>query len=219
MKDVEDKTIETGGGDISPIAGMASDPPEGSSSESKTPSTKRRAEPLFERLSNFTRVTPAQLAHIVFPPESRYQPVRPVSTRTANRPSAAPLKSAAASERYAGGGGIVMMIDQRPTEEADFIENTPSSQPSAPTTATPVPLTTTGPVIREALHLELGDGPEADPPEAFEVRPRPSKPQFTLTFSLHSTLSTPSIDPSILQCMVQLRFMLFALMTIACGAL
>ena len=77
--DIEMKSEEVPArqGDISPINESMSNLPEGQSPESKTPN--KRKEPNFECLPNFSRVTPAQFQHVVFPPSSRYQPVRPVS--------------------------------------------------------------------------------------------------------------------------------------------
>ena len=81
--DVEMKTDDASPsgkhGDVSPLSGSISNLAEGSTAE---PKPKRKAEPAFETLSNFSRVTPAQLPYLVFPPDGRYQPVRAVSTTT-----------------------------------------------------------------------------------------------------------------------------------------
>lgn len=145
-------------GDISPISGSISNLAEqGKASTSKS---GRKTEPSFERLQNYSRVTPAQLAYVTFPPESRYQPVRPVSTKPSTRTKGA--KSSVITEGFAGVGGILIMIDQRPDEEAEFIE---ALEPSVLVSATtPAPGTVSRP------NIGLGEGPEADPPEPFEVR-------------------------------------------------
>ncbi|KAL5495465.1 RPN2 [Sanghuangporus weigelae] len=151
---------------------------DGNSLETK----KRKSEPSSERLPNFSRVIPAQLAHIVFPPEGRFLPVRPVSTRSpksakgksfllssAKTPMTAAL--GVPSERYAGGGGILILIDQAPGESVEFIEEEIPPPPPPPadsaTTATgaPVPAASqpTGP------HIALDENaPEAEPPASFE---------------------------------------------------
>lgn len=146
---------------------------------------KRKSEPASERLPNFSRVTPAQLAHIVFPPEGRFQPVRPVSTRSPKSSkgkaplTASPAKTPTAaalgvtSERYAGGGGILILIDQAPEEPVEFIEEevpAPPAPPAEPTaTAAGVPV---GADSQPAgPHISLDENaPEADPPASFEVR-------------------------------------------------
>jgi 26S proteasome regulatory subunit N2 len=78
--DVEMKTDEpTKHGDVSPISGSISNLVDAS----KPPSRKKEAS--SERLQNFSRVTPQQLTYISFPSDSRYQPVRPVSTNSVSR--------------------------------------------------------------------------------------------------------------------------------------
>ena len=155
MKGVDASTSRHG--DVSPIS-LAEGTPR-----------PRKSEPASEKLSNFSRVTPAQLAYVSFSSESRYQPVRVVSTRPS--PSAKALKTPAsvalATERYAGGGGILIMADTRPDEEGEYIEfeTQPVAQP-APGGAVPQnpPPTTPG------RHIALDENaPEADPPESFEV--------------------------------------------------
>lgn len=169
-------------GDISPIAESLSNLPEASKSEGKAAVTKkapRKSEPAFEKLPNLSRVTPAQLAHVVFPAEARYQPVRPVSSQAlksakgkastvAKAPSAAALGGTA--ERYAGGGGILILIDQAPSEPVELVElepapaSAPPATEAAPATTTPAAPASTG------RHIALDDNaPEADPPQSFEV--------------------------------------------------
>lgn len=78
--------------------------------------SRRKDEPAFEKLSNFSRVTPQQLSYISFPDDGRYQPVRPVSNRTApirsgkgksssgKQSQASGAGFVATAERYGGGG-------------------------------------------------------------------------------------------------------------------
>lgn len=143
-------------GDVSPIS-LAEGSPKG-----------RRGEPSSEKLSNLSRVVPAQLAYITFSSESRYQPVRVVSTRPP--PSAKAAKTASsialATERYAGGGGILILADTRPHDEPNYIEfeTAPIASAAAPTVAqNPAPTTA-------SRHIALDESAlEADPPESFEV--------------------------------------------------
>jgi 26S proteasome regulatory subunit N2 len=104
--------------------------------------TKRRTpEPTSEKLSNFSRVTPAQLSYIRFPLDGRFHPVRAVTSFPVGKPSSSK------SERYAGGGGIVILVDRTPGAPNEWV------QPFASQDAAPAPAT---------------DAPEADPPPAFE---------------------------------------------------
>ncbi|KAL1951548.1 hypothetical protein VTO73DRAFT_697 [Trametes versicolor] len=163
--DVEMKaeTSTTRNEDVSPISGSLSNLAEGTS----TP--KSRKEPSFEKLNNFARVTPVQLAYISFPSESRYQPVRVVSTRpppSAAKPARSPSAAALAAERYAGGGGILIMADTRPGEDAEYIEF--ETQAVAPAAAA-VPAAQSPPPTAAGRHIALDESaPEADPPESFE---------------------------------------------------
>lgn len=179
--DVEMKTEEGSSakhGDISPINGSISNLAEdGKPSASKT----RKGEPTSEKLANFSRVTPAQLAHISFPADGRYQPVRAVSTRAPNSKGGksvvqpAGSKSATAalgmpSERYAGGGGILILVDQSPDEEAEFIEFTAPATVAAPADAPAANGHATAGPAASGPHIALDESsPEADPPESFEV--------------------------------------------------
>lgn len=182
-------------GDISPITGSLSNLADltkadgktdgKSTTEGKKPVT-RKTEPSFEKLPNFSRVTPAQLAHISFAPDGRYQPVRPVSTRTVvpgaaakgKAPAGGPKTSASAaalglaSERYAGGGGILMLIDQQPNEPVQLVEY--EVQAAAPVVAPMEVAEDSAPAAGAAVptgpHISLDENaPEADPPEPFEV--------------------------------------------------
>ncbi|KAH7928528.1 26S proteasome regulatory complex non-ATPase subcomplex Rpn2/Psmd1 subunit [Leucogyrophana mollusca] len=150
----------------SPSSGNADDSATDEDGKGST-STKRKVEPTSEKLSNFTRVIPAQLGYITFPADGRYQPVRPVSL---NGPPAKGSRGVVlTSERYAGGSGILIMVDERPDEEADFINFDPPP---------PAPATSTGDVPNghananrgpTGIHIALDENaPEADPPESFE---------------------------------------------------
>ena len=168
-------------GDISPINGSISNlADDGKPSTSKS---TRKSEPSFERLSNFSRVVPAQLAHITFPSGGRYQPVRAVSTKAPSsikngKPAIAPAgsKSATAaiglsSEKYAGGGGILILVDGFPDQEAEIIEfEAPDVAPAPTEVAAGNGHAIAGPAA-SGPHIALDENaPEADPPESFEVR-------------------------------------------------
>ncbi|KAH9944140.1 D-isomer specific 2-hydroxyacid dehydrogenase [Epithele typhae] len=153
MKGAESSTSRHG--DVSPIS-LAEGTPK-----------SRKSEVPSEKLSNFSRVTPAQLAYITFASGSRYQPVRVVSTRPP--PSTKTPKTASslalAVERYAGGGGILIMADTRPEEDAEYIEfetqPVPQAAPGVAAHSTP-PMT-------PGRHIALDENaPEAPLPEAFE---------------------------------------------------
>ena len=126
----------------------------------------RKLEPSFEILGNFSRVTPAQMASITFPSDGRYQPVRAVSTRTTGSSASAAGRLAGSVSENAGGGGILIMIDQRPYEEADYLE---FETRTIHATAVAVPARGDERTIIDR-HISLDeDAPEADPPESFEV--------------------------------------------------
>jgi 26S proteasome regulatory subunit N2 len=124
----------------------------------------RRTEPLQETRPNFSRVTPAQLSHIVFPKENRYQPVR-ILTTNARSGRHAVSRGPIAMEKYAGGGGILILSDSRPGENAEFIELAPEPQTApaqAEFIATP---------RLSGLHIALDENAsEAEAPPPFEVR-------------------------------------------------
>lgn len=172
----DDRKSLTRDGDVSPINksisnladdGKKTEEPKASSSKS------RKAELLHEILPNFSRVTPAQLSCISFSSESRYQPVRAVSTKPPKgAKSTVALKSpissvGAPSENYAGGGGIIILRDLKPEEEAEFIELTPPPQPPAPAPAIQIG-TVAAPTLRLNITLDPST-PEANPPESFQV--------------------------------------------------
>ncbi len=155
-------------GDISPITDSISNLPEGQSSEIRGP-TKRK-EPTWESLANFSRVTPAQFQCIVFPPSSRYQPVRPVSAREPTIKAGKGATRTVHPEKYAGGGGILLLVDEHPGEPEEYIElNT-----APPTTASQVAPSSDANVATTDTRLDRNisldpNGPEADVPAPFEV--------------------------------------------------
>lgn len=169
-------------GDVSPINRSISnliDEPKPTTSSA----AKKKPEPTHELRPNFSRVTPAQLAYISFPPNGRYQPVRPVSSRptTSKAPNGAPATppgvKGGKTEKYAGGGGIILLTDLRPDEEAEFIELEPPPVPAAPEppavgSGATVP---NGDAARpqsgpSGPHIALDENaPEAEPPAPFEV--------------------------------------------------
>jgi 26S proteasome regulatory subunit N2 len=157
-------------GDISPINESISNLPEGQSSEIRTPN--KRKEPSFESLPNFSRVTPAQFQHVVFPPSSRYQPVRPVSAREPaikGGKGVAGAQKASQPEKYAGGGGILLLVDERPGEPQEFIELSTVAPPVSQVAPTSnAGTTTTGARSERNIALDPTGG-EAEVPEPFEV--------------------------------------------------
>ncbi|KAJ7169781.1 D-isomer specific 2-hydroxyacid dehydrogenase [Mycena filopes] len=156
-------------GDISPINGSIS----GLAEDGKPTKAAKKAEPSFEMLPNLSRVTPAQLAYISFPPEGRFQPVRAVSAKPAPPrggkaavgAKASPAPVGLVSEKYAGGGCILILSDLQPDEEAEFIDFEPPAPAAAPepTPANAAAALPTGP------HIALDEtSPEVGPPDAFE---------------------------------------------------
>lgn len=150
---------------------------DGNPTEDSKPSTsKKKSEPAFEMRTNFSRVTPAQLAYISFPNDGRYQPVRPVSTKSQISKSpkliagGSPSVVGLGSEKYAGGGGILILMDSRPNEPAEFIETEPApvlAVVSVPDQGSGDIHVHTEPTGR---HIDLDESaPEADPPEPFQV--------------------------------------------------
>lgn len=155
---------------------------DGAVEESKaSTSTKRKAEPSSEKIANFSRVTPVQLGYISFPPDGRYQPVRPVSlnmpfTKNGKGTSMPAGKrgtgpSGLVSERYAGGGGILILVDERPDEEAEIIDLSPSTPVTGTANGSAVPNGHANPAASERnFHIALDESTsDADPPESFEV--------------------------------------------------
>ncbi|KAF9244603.1 26S proteasome regulatory complex non-ATPase subcomplex Rpn2 Psmd1 subunit [Melanogaster broomeanus] len=150
------------------------------SDESKAPTlAKRKAEPNLEKIANFSRVTPVQLGYLSFPPEGRYQPVRPVSLNTPltkGRKVTSPAVSKTGtgpsdlvSERYAGGGGIVILVDERPDEEAEIIDLSPPPPPLPEVTANGSAVPNGHATSERNFHIALDESmPDADPPVSFE---------------------------------------------------
>lgn len=129
-------------------------------SKPQTKAPPKRREPSFETLPNFSRVTPAQMSHITFPANGRYQPVRSVSSAPtkslSGKGNRAGSTSRGLSNGYAGGGGILLLVDRQPQQAVDLIEwedEPPAMEVEAPTATTTA---------------MVDDGPEAPPPEPFE---------------------------------------------------
>ena len=173
-------------GDISPITGTISnlpDPLDISSQDAKKKKA-RKTEPSFEKLPNLSRVTPAQIAHVSFPSEGRYIPVRPASSYTAHDKGKASINTPPSETvniikpGSTSGGGILLLIDQQPDEPAEYFESELQSIDSPPAAdVTPVEqLTTSGPAgatngssFAGRSHIALDENaPEADPPGPFE---------------------------------------------------
>ncbi|KAG8843961.1 proteasome regulatory particle base subunit [Tulasnella sp. 330] len=102
-----------------PAEGDAATIANGSTSTTK-PAASRKRESSSEKLPNLSRVTPAQLVHISFPSECRFQPVRAVSVlvSASNQGSSTSKKT---PQRYANGGGILMLVDKTPNEPIEWI--------------------------------------------------------------------------------------------------
>ena len=149
-------------GDVSPISGSISNLVDAG----KPPSRKKEAS--SERLQNFSRVTPQQLTYISFPPDSRYQPARPVSTNSVSRSK---KSTTGPWETYTGVGGILVLLDERPDEPVDLIAPLePSVVAPEPTTTQPVQPAQAAAAARPHIALDE-DSPEAEPPAPFEVSP------------------------------------------------
>ncbi|KAK7059054.1 proteasome regulatory particle base subunit [Paramarasmius palmivorus] len=127
--------------------------------------SKPKKEPSSENIPNFSRVTPAQLAYISFPSESRYQPVRPLTASMAS-PSRSNKDLKHPEEKSASGGGIVLLIDTRPDEPEEIFEfEHVQLEP-------PTPQTANGDAVRSAPsgpHIALDENAaESSPPQPFE---------------------------------------------------
>ncbi len=154
-------------GDISPINDSISNLPEGQSSEARGPI--KRKEPSWESLANFSRVTPAQFQCIIFPPSSRYQPVRPVSAREPTIKAGKGTTKTVHPEKYAGGGGILLLVDERPGEPEEYIELATAPPPTSQAAPSiEVSITTPGARLDRNISLDP-NAPEADMPAPFEV--------------------------------------------------
>ena len=158
---------------------MKIDEPEASSSTTTpapapTPKKIKKVEPTSDRLSNLSRVTPAQLSYISFPADSRYVPVRPFAAVTALSPTTTTMGSSLLSSANgnihstlasrAGGGGILMMRDKEPEKEAEFLEIEVTKVLEAPIIGGAVPVGAGGVAGGEVMD----EGPIAEIPEPFE---------------------------------------------------
>jgi 26S proteasome regulatory subunit N2 len=187
-----DASSSTKHGDISPISGSISNLADESKTAPPTSKPSRKVEPSSEKLANFSRVTPAQLAYITFPSEGRYHPVRAVSSKAApynsssiaGKSSMSPL-GLSISQRQAGGGGILILEDLHPDEETEFIDIGPTF--AAPDAAPPPAQVGNGHAVHgppDTSHAHIGvddHSPEADPPEPFEVSKVYSEKRIVLT--------------------------------------
>ncbi|KIJ45113.1 hypothetical protein M422DRAFT_29967 [Sphaerobolus stellatus SS14] len=138
----------------------------GPSTDSGAVKKHKPTEPSFEVLPNFSRVTPSQLAHITFPPDGRYQPVRPVATTPASRQGTSKTGKTPtgklSAERYAGGGGILLLIDERPDESVQLMEFALEER------SIPVEQAATAGTAPAATGMQVDNNVvEADPPESF----------------------------------------------------
>lgn len=124
---------------------------------------KRKVEPTSDRLSNLSRVTPAQLSYITFPTDARYVPVRPIFSSHA-RASTAANPAVSATPSIGAGGGILMMRDREPEKEAEFLEM--EVMKVVDTEAAPAAAATAGGA--GPAGEDLLEGPIADPPAPFE---------------------------------------------------
>lgn len=166
-------------GDVSPITQSVSNLADDGKASTSTAKAKK-TEPSFEQKPNFSRVTPAQLTFISFPSDGRYQPVRAVSAKSplskSSKAGAASTALVLGSEKYAGGGGILLLTDSQPEQEASYIEIQTAAvvAPQAQRQPSPVPIQ---PIVRSGNqpppagpHISLDESaPESEPPEAFEV--------------------------------------------------
>ncbi|KAJ3763062.1 D-isomer specific 2-hydroxyacid dehydrogenase [Lentinula raphanica] len=134
---------------------------------SKAGTSKAKKEPSYETLPNLSRVTPAQLAYISFPNDGKYQPVRVVTAKPASTRAGKTIKQV--EEKSAGGGGILILVDRRPEQEAEFIQFETAIQPP-PAESTPTANVETPRAVESGPHIALDENAEeADVPSSFEV--------------------------------------------------
>ncbi|KAJ3908642.1 D-isomer specific 2-hydroxyacid dehydrogenase [Lentinula edodes] len=143
---------------------------EGSSKGYTSPagtSKSAKKEPSSETLPNLSRVTPAQLAYISFPADGKYQPVRAVTAKPVSTRGGKTTKQV--EEKAAGGGGILILVDRRPQETAEFIQfETVIQPPPADPVSTDNDDTTRS--VESGPHIALDeDTSEAEAPSSFEV--------------------------------------------------
>ncbi|KAK4048833.1 proteasome regulatory particle base subunit [Microbotryomycetes sp. JL221] len=149
-----------------------------SNSKPSTSKSKRKPEPSSSRLSNLSRVTPAQLSVIQFPQDSRYEPVRPVvsSYAVSSVPTSKFIVGSSLTNNIAGGGGILLVRDKQPDKEAEFLEmevlkaiDTSNANAEASTAAaTGTQASAAGAGSGGSQQDDLLSGPIADPPPSFE---------------------------------------------------
>ncbi|KAJ3779110.1 D-isomer specific 2-hydroxyacid dehydrogenase [Lentinula raphanica] len=133
---------------------------------SKAGTSKAKKEPSYETLPNLSRVTPAQLAYISFPNDGKYQPVRVVTAKPASTRAGKTIKQV--EEKSAGGGGILILVDRRPEQEAEFIQFETAIQPP-PAESTPTANVETPRAVESGPHIALDENAEeADVPSSFE---------------------------------------------------
>ena len=101
-------TAAPGSGDVEMKDEASTVKTEEEKDKDKAASKRKEKEPSSETLQNLSRVTPAQLAHISFPPEGRFQPVRPIRSGS--------------SKTRAAGGGILVLIDRTPGESIEYVD-------------------------------------------------------------------------------------------------
>lgn len=112
-------------------------------------------------------MTPAQLAYISFPSEGKYQPVRAVTAKPASTRAGKAIRQI--EEKAAGGGGILILVDRHPEEEAEFIQFETVIEPP-PAEAAPTANGEAVHSVESGPHIALDeDAPEAESPAAFEV--------------------------------------------------
>ncbi|KAJ2927156.1 hypothetical protein H1R20_g9903, partial [Candolleomyces eurysporus] len=159
--DADVEMSDTKDGDVSPINHLSED--------SKPSSSRKKLEPTSETKPNFSRVTPAQLAYISFPSDGRYQPVRTVTSTKQGRGFTSKA-SGVGPEKYGGGGGILILSDLRPDEEAEFIELEAPALAPPPPEVTPAAATGAAAAPQPTgRHIALDESsPDAPPPEPFE---------------------------------------------------
>jgi len=158
-------------------------------SRTATPAPKRKAEAAQFTLGNMTRVTPAQLATISFPEDGKYVPLRPLNERhlAGEDKKASPGPQAIFGGGSSGGaqekkeravsGSIVLLRDQKPEVEAEFIELNKALWPDAQPEPEPIaeepaaPASAAGGATGAGAGLGAGGelpGGEADAPPSFE---------------------------------------------------
>ena len=182
---------------------------------------KKPTEPSSAVLQNFSRVTPSQLAYIVFPPENRFSPVRAVApSRTVSSPTGKK------SDQYAGGGGILVLVDTKPEEgEPEWVLSLAEATAAATATAAalvtsaasqpgsapvPVPGSPGAPVAAPSSSAADNE-PNPDPPASFEVSEAPSdetRPYAPLSPpSFFSTLSIMILNTCAWLCWLALVYL------------